>query len=42
MFVYDVDQSVKMFESSDVVLPVPAIAEQIQLTVGEMFRWLTE
>ena len=40
VFVYDADQSVKMFEMSDVVLPVPGFAKTVQLTVEEMFGWL--
>ena len=42
MFVYDADQSVRMFEMSVEVLPMPGFAEQIQLTVGEIFGWLIE
>ncbi|MEM9215175.1 MAG: Uma2 family endonuclease [Cyanobacteria bacterium P01_F01_bin.150] len=42
VFVYDADQSVKIFEKADVMLPVPAFAERVQLTVGEIFGWLTD
>ena len=42
VFVYDADQPVKIFEKPDVALPVPAFAERVQLTVGEIFGWLTE
>lgn len=42
IFVYDADQSVKIFETFDVTLPVPAFAEMVQLTVGEIFGWLNE
>ena len=42
VFVYDTDQAVKIFEKSDVVLPVPAFAQMMQLTVSEIFGWLTE
>ncbi|NET49640.1 MAG: Uma2 family endonuclease [Merismopedia sp. SIO2A8] len=42
VFVYDAEQAVKMFEASDVVLPMPAFAKTVQLTVGEIFGWLTE
>ena len=42
VFVYNAEQSVKMFEKPDLGLPVPAFAERVQLTVGEIFGWLTE
>jgi Uma2 family endonuclease len=40
IFVYRADKSVQGFEDVDMVLPVPAFAEAVQLTVGEIFDWL--
>jgi len=40
IFVYRADKSVKLFENSEVVLPVPKFAEAVQLKVGEIFDWL--
>ncbi|NET54530.1 MAG: Uma2 family endonuclease, partial [Merismopedia sp. SIO2A8] len=42
IFVYDTDQSVKIFEMSNVILPVPVFAGKVQLTVGEVFGWLMD
>ncbi|MBF2085576.1 Uma2 family endonuclease [Thermoleptolyngbya sp. C42_A2020_037] len=40
IFVYGADRSVQLFDEPDSVLPVPAFAEAVQLTVGEIFGWL--
>jgi Uma2 family endonuclease len=40
IFVYRADKSVQGFEDVVMVLPVPAFAEAVQLTVGEIFDWL--
>lgn len=40
IFVYGADKSVQGFEAAEMVLPVPAFAEAVQLQVGEIFSWL--
>ncbi len=40
IFVYGADKSVQLFDEPDSVLPVPAFAESVRLTVGEIFGWL--
>ncbi|NJM58158.1 MAG: Uma2 family endonuclease [Synechococcales cyanobacterium RU_4_20] len=40
IFVYGGDRSVRVFDTVDAVLPVPAFAEVVQLTLGEVFGWL--
>lgn len=40
IFVYGANQSVQLFDQPDSVLPVPAFAEAVRLTVGEIFGWL--
>ncbi|NEP76511.1 Uma2 family endonuclease [Okeania sp. SIO2G5] len=42
VFVSDSPQSVQMFEQPEMILPVPTFANRVQLTVGEIFGWLTE
>ena len=42
VFVSDSPQSVQMFEQPDIVLPMPTFASKVQLTVTEIFGWLTE
>jgi len=36
------DRTIAVFEQPGEIVPVPAFAESFSLTVGEMFRWLTE
>jgi len=40
IFVYGADKSVQLFDEPDSALPVPAFAESVRLTVGEIFGWL--
>jgi Uma2 family endonuclease len=41
IFVYDDRRSVQVFEALDAVVPVPDWAGVVNLTVGEIFSWLT-
>ena len=38
----DRDRTIAVFEEPGEIIPVPTFAESFSLTVGEMFRWLTE
>ncbi|WP_162615630.1 hypothetical protein [Pseudanabaena sp. ABRG5-3] len=38
--VYFRDRTLAIFEDQSAVLPVPDFAEGLQLTVGQLFRWL--
>jgi Uma2 family endonuclease len=40
VFVYVPDRSVRLFELSEDRLPVPEFANDVRLTVGELFDWL--
>ena len=40
IFVYSADKSVAIFDQDDQLLPVPSFAENVDLTVGEIFGWL--
>ena len=40
VFVYETDQSLRAFEETEAVLPVPEFAQMVQLKVGEIFDWL--
>lgn len=40
VFVYGKDKSIQIFEDADSILPTPAFAQAVQLTVGEIFDWL--
>ena len=40
VFIYFSDRPLAIFEGKDEILPVPAFAEGLQLTVGELFGWL--
>ncbi len=42
IFVYGADRSVRVFEEADAVLPVPGFADEVRLTVGEVFDWLRD
>ncbi len=42
VFVYFADRTIAFFEAPGDRLPVPPFAESFNLTVGEMFSWLTE
>jgi Uma2 family endonuclease len=40
IFVYRANQ-VEVFDEPDAVLPVPSFASELQITVGEIFAWLS-
>ena len=40
VFVYFSDRTLAVFEDKNDLLPMPDFAESLQLTVGELFRWL--
>ena len=40
LFVYGSNHSVQVFDTAEMVVPVPDFAHPIQLTVGEIFDWL--
>lgn len=42
VFVYFADRTIAFFEAPGDRIPVPPFAESFNLTVGEMFSWLTE
>ena len=42
VFVYFADRTIAFFEEPGDRIPVPPFAESFNLTVGEMFSWLTE
>jgi len=42
VFVYFADRTLAVFEEAGDRIPVPTFAESFNLTVGEMFSWLTE
>jgi Uma2 family endonuclease len=42
IFVQNRDRPLQVFEAADAVLPVPAFAETVKLTLGEIFDWLKD
>lgn len=40
IFIYGADKSVEVLDGSDIALPVPNFAKDVQLKVGEIFSWL--
>ncbi len=42
VFVYFADRTIAVFEEPGDRIPVPTFAESFNLTVGDMFSWLTE
>jgi Uma2 family endonuclease len=42
VFVYFADRTIAFFEAPGDRLPVPPFAESFNLTVGEMFGWLSQ
>lgn len=42
VFVYFADRTIRLFDVPEDVLPVPEFASKIQLTVGELFGWLSD
>ena len=40
VFVYVPGQQIQVFDESDQYLPVPSFANELQLTVGDLFGWL--
>jgi Uma2 family endonuclease len=42
VLIYSPQPSLALFEKSDQRLPVPSIANNVQLTVGQLFGWLYE
>lgn len=42
IFVYRDDRTVTIFEQAKDVIPVPAFADAIQLSVGQVFGWLED
>ncbi len=42
VFVYLPNQLLEVFDEPEQLLPVPSFANELRLTVGELFRWLLE
>jgi Uma2 family endonuclease len=42
IFVYQPKQQPEVFDEPENLLPVPAFASELQLTVGDVFGWLLE
>jgi Uma2 family endonuclease len=42
VFVYLPEQKIEVYDQSEIALPVPSFANQIQLTIEEVFAWLLE
>ncbi|MDF5716871.1 MAG: Uma2 family endonuclease [Rhizonema sp. NSF051] len=42
VFVYVQGQQIEVFDESDQYLPVPSFANELRLTVGDLFGWLLE
>jgi Uma2 family endonuclease len=42
IFVYYPTQEMKIFDEPDLLLPMPTFAQELQLTVGELFSWLVK
>jgi Uma2 family endonuclease len=42
VFVYSADRSIQVFDVASDVLPVPEFARDFQLTLGDLFGWLSE
>jgi Uma2 family endonuclease len=42
VFVYQTKQEVEIFDETNEQLPMPEFATDLQLTLGELFSWLTE
>jgi Uma2 family endonuclease len=42
VFVYMANQTIAVFDDYADILPVPGFVNSLQLTVGELFRWLAE
>lgn len=42
VFAYFSDRQPEFFDEPDMMLPVPSFADALNLTVGELFGWLTE
>jgi Uma2 family endonuclease len=40
VFVYFADHTIAVFEAADSQIPVPTFAQNLSLTVGELFSWL--
>ncbi len=42
VFVYRSKQETEVFDDSDVLIPVPSFASELQLTIKDLFAWLLE
>jgi Uma2 family endonuclease len=42
IFIYFPNQTVRVLETAESLIPVPDFAREPQLTVGELFEWLRE
>jgi Uma2 family endonuclease len=42
IFIYFPNQTVRVLETAESLVPVPDFARELQLTVGELFGWLRE
>jgi Uma2 family endonuclease len=42
VFVYCPRQEIEVFDQSDATLPMPAFAQELNLTIQELFGWLSE
>ena len=40
LFIYDKNKSVKVFENTELPLPVPVFTQTLKLSVNEIFNWL--
>jgi Uma2 family endonuclease len=42
VFVYQPNQEIAIFDDVEATLPMPEFARSLQLTIGELFSWLTD
>jgi Uma2 family endonuclease len=42
VFVYQPNQEIAIFDDVEAILPMPEFARSLQLTIGELFSWLTD
>jgi Uma2 family endonuclease len=42
VFVYQPNQEIAIFDDVEAILPMPEFAGSLQLTIGELFSWLTD
>lgn len=42
VLVYRPNQEIAIFDADEEMLPMPEFARSLQLTIGELFGWLTD